>query len=82
VDITNEALMVALKVPPITAGPGTYPVAHENDAERAARAALSIQRSLSEINRKNAGAGKLRSTDLSATQVGAPLRDEARCIAG
>jgi predicted ATPase len=35
-----------------------YPVALENDAERAARAALSIQRSLSDINRKNAGSGK------------------------
>jgi class 3 adenylate cyclase len=35
-----------------------YPMAQENDAERVARAALSIQRSLSEINRKNAGAGK------------------------
>src|SRR6201981_1601413 len=35
-----------------------YPVAQENDAERAARAALSIQRSLSEINRKHASAGK------------------------
>ena len=35
-----------------------YPVAQENDAERAARAALSIQRSLADINRKNAGAGK------------------------
>jgi class 3 adenylate cyclase len=35
-----------------------YPVAQENDSERAARAALSIQRSLSEINRKNASAGK------------------------
>jgi class 3 adenylate cyclase len=35
-----------------------YPVAQENDAERAARAALSIQRSLSEINRKNARADK------------------------
>ena len=35
-----------------------YPVAQENDAERAARAALSIQRSLAEINRKNAGSGK------------------------
>jgi class 3 adenylate cyclase len=35
-----------------------YPAAQENDAERAARAALSIQRSLSEINRKNAGAGQ------------------------
>src|SRR6202023_1684966 len=33
-----------------------YPVAQENDAERAARAALSIQRALAEVNRKNAGA--------------------------
>ena len=30
-----------------------YPVAQENDAERAARAALSIQRALAEVNRKN-----------------------------
>jgi class 3 adenylate cyclase len=35
-----------------------YPVAHENDAERATRAALSIQRALAELNRKNAGTGK------------------------
>ena len=35
-----------------------YPVAQENDAERAARAALSIQRALAELNRKNAGTGK------------------------
>ena len=35
-----------------------YPVAQENDAERAARAALSIQRALAELNRKNAGSGK------------------------
>jgi len=35
-----------------------YPVAHENDAERAARAALAIQRALAELNRKNAGTGK------------------------
>ena len=35
-----------------------YPVAQENDAERAARAALSIQRSLADINHKNAGSGK------------------------
>ena len=35
-----------------------YPVAQENDAERAARAALAIQRALTELNRKNAGAGK------------------------
>src|SRR6516162_8755880 len=35
-----------------------YPVAQENDAERAARAALSIQRALAEVNRKNADTGK------------------------
>ena len=35
-----------------------YPVAQENDAERAVRAALSIQRALAEVNRKNAGLGK------------------------
>jgi class 3 adenylate cyclase/predicted ATPase len=35
-----------------------YPVAQENDSERAARAALSIQRALAELNRKNAGTGK------------------------
>ncbi|MGA9322828.1 MAG: AAA family ATPase, partial [Xanthobacteraceae bacterium] len=35
-----------------------YPVAHEHDAERAARAALSIQRALAELNRKNEGTGK------------------------
>lgn len=35
-----------------------YPLAHENDAERAARAALSIQRALADLNRKNAGTGK------------------------
>jgi class 3 adenylate cyclase len=35
-----------------------YPVAQENDAERAARAALSIQRALADLNRKNAGRGK------------------------
>jgi class 3 adenylate cyclase len=35
-----------------------YPVAQENDAERAVRAALSIQRALAELNRKNEGARK------------------------
>jgi hypothetical protein len=35
-----------------------YPQAHENDAERAARAALSIQRALTELNRKNAGTAR------------------------
>jgi class 3 adenylate cyclase/tetratricopeptide (TPR) repeat protein len=35
-----------------------YPAAQENDAERATRAALSIQRALAKVNRKNAGTGK------------------------
>jgi class 3 adenylate cyclase len=35
-----------------------HPVAQENDAERAVRAALSIQRALAELNRKNEGAAK------------------------
>src|SRR5215469_10021327 len=35
-----------------------YPLAHENDAERAVRAALSIQRALADLNRKNADIGK------------------------
>jgi class 3 adenylate cyclase len=35
-----------------------YPVAQENDAERAVRAALAIQRALAELNRKNADTGK------------------------
>jgi class 3 adenylate cyclase/tetratricopeptide (TPR) repeat protein len=35
-----------------------YPVAHENDSERAARAAFAIQRALAELNGGNAGTGK------------------------
>jgi class 3 adenylate cyclase len=35
-----------------------YPVAQENDAERAVRAALAIQRALAELNRMNAISGK------------------------
>ena len=35
-----------------------FPVAQENDAERAARAALASQRALAELNRKNTGTGK------------------------
>ena len=37
-----------------------YPVAQENDAERAVRAALAIQRALAELNRKNAELGQAR----------------------
>jgi class 3 adenylate cyclase len=35
-----------------------FPVAHDNDAERATRAALAIQRALADLNRNNAGTGK------------------------
>ena len=35
-----------------------YPMSQENDAERAARAALAIQQALIELNRKNTGTGK------------------------
>jgi class 3 adenylate cyclase/predicted ATPase len=35
-----------------------YPVAQENDAERAVRAAIAIQRALAELNRKNEGTSK------------------------
>jgi class 3 adenylate cyclase/tetratricopeptide (TPR) repeat protein len=35
-----------------------YPLAQENDAERALRAALEIQRALAEINAKNASSGR------------------------
>jgi class 3 adenylate cyclase/tetratricopeptide (TPR) repeat protein len=35
-----------------------YPVAQENDAERAVRAALAIQRSLADLNRRNDGTEK------------------------
>ena len=35
-----------------------YPVAQENDAERAVRAALAIQRALADLNGKNADTGK------------------------
>ena len=35
-----------------------FPLAQENDAERAARAALAIQRALAELNRKNVASGK------------------------
>jgi class 3 adenylate cyclase len=35
-----------------------YPLAQENDAERAVRAALSIQRSLADLNRRNMDTGK------------------------
>jgi class 3 adenylate cyclase len=35
-----------------------HPIAQENDAERAVRAALAIKRALGELNRKNRGSGR------------------------
>src|SRR6516225_10534154 len=69
---TSSALILMLPPPTVTElgghvgkklGDGLmvlfgYPTAQENDAERAARAALSIQRALAEVNRQNAGSGK------------------------
>ena len=48
-----------------------YPVAQENDAERAVRAALAIQRALAELNRKNAGTGKPALAARIAIDIGA-----------
>ena len=59
-----------------------YPVAQENDAERAARAALSIQRALAELNRKNAGTGKPALTARIGLETGPAVVDAAGEIYG
>ena len=59
-----------------------YPVAHENDAERAARAALSIQRALTELNRKNAGTGKPALNAQIGLETGPAVVDAAGEIYG
>jgi len=59
-----------------------YPVAQENDAERAARAALSIQRSLADINRKNAGSGQPPLNARIGIETGPVVVDAAREIYG
>jgi class 3 adenylate cyclase/predicted ATPase len=59
-----------------------YPVAQENDAERAARAALSIQRALAELNRKNAGTGKPVLTARIGLEAGPVVVDAAGEIFG
>jgi class 3 adenylate cyclase len=58
-------------------------VAQENDAERAVRAALAIQRSLAELNRKNASSNKPSlaariAIDLGPVVVDATARYSAR----
>jgi class 3 adenylate cyclase len=59
-----------------------YPLAHENDAERAARAALSIQRALGDLNRKNAGAGKPELVARIGLETGPAVVDAAGEIYG
>ena len=59
-----------------------YPLAHENDAERAARAALSIQRALVELNRKNAGTGKPELQARIGLETGPAVVDAAGEIYG
>ena len=57
-----------------------YPLAHENDAERAARAALSIQRALADLNRKNAQSLSLASGSKPARRWWMrPARSMAMC---
>ena len=54
-----------------------YPVAQENDAERAARTALSIQRALAEVNRKNAAVGKPALNARIGIEIGPVVIDAA-----
>ena len=59
-----------------------YPVAQENDAERAARAALSIQRALGELNRRNADSGKPALTARVGIEIGPVVIDAAGEVYG
>ena len=59
-----------------------YPLAQENDAERAARAALSVQRALAEVNRKNAGSGKPTLNARIGIETGPVVVDSAGEIYG
>jgi class 3 adenylate cyclase len=59
-----------------------YPVAHENDTERAVRAALAIQRALAELNRKNAGSGKPSLAGRIGVETGPVVVDAAGEIFG
>ena len=59
-----------------------YPVAHENDAERAARAALAIQRAIADLNRRNAGTGRPELTARIGLDTGPAVVDAAGEIYG
>jgi class 3 adenylate cyclase/predicted ATPase len=59
-----------------------YPVAQENDTERAVRAALSIQRSLEELNRRNAARVKPTLSARIGLEAGSVVVDAAGEIFG
>ena len=59
-----------------------YPLAQENDSERAVRAALAIQRALAELNRKNAGTGKPELAARIGIETGPVVVDAAGEIFG
>jgi class 3 adenylate cyclase len=59
-----------------------YPVAHENDAERAARAGLAIQRALAELNRSNENSGKPALAARIGLETGPAVVDAAGEIYG
>ena len=59
-----------------------YPVAQENDAERAVRSALAIQRALTDLNRKNDGTGKPALAARVAIDLGPVVVDPAGEIFG
>ena len=59
-----------------------YPVAQENDAERAVRSALAIQRALTELNRKNERTGKPALAARVAIESGPVVVDSAGEIYG
>jgi class 3 adenylate cyclase len=59
-----------------------YLMAQENDAERAVRAALAIQRSLAELNRQNASSGKPALAARIAIDLGPVVVDAAGEIFG
>jgi class 3 adenylate cyclase/predicted ATPase len=59
-----------------------YPVAQENDVERAARAALSIQRALAAVNHKNTETGKPALNARIGIETGAVVVDAAGEIYG
>ena len=59
-----------------------YPVAQENDAERAVRSALAIQRALTDLNRKNESSGKPALAARVAIESGPVVVDSAGEIYG